>query len=140
MFSQRIKSVMDRNKVLTASPHTTVVEAARMMEQKKVSAVLVVAQETLVGIFTERDAVFRVIAQGRDVGTTPLGEVMTPSPMTVDPEKTFGFALLMMHENGFRHVPVVVNGKPVGIVSARSALDPDMEEFVSEEQRRRHIK
>jgi uncharacterized protein (DUF2344 family) len=45
-----------------------------------------------------------------------------------------------MHENGFRHVPVVVDGMPVGIVSARSALDPDLEEFVSEEQRRRHIK
>lgn len=140
MFSQRIKSVMDRKKLLTTSPQTTVFEAAKMMEQKKVSAVLVVANESLVGIFTERDAVFRVIAQGRDVSTTPLGEVMTPSPMTVDPEKTFGFALLMMHENGFRHVPVIANGKPVGIVSSRSALDPDMEEFVSEEQRRRHIK
>ncbi|MCF8207881.1 MAG: CBS domain-containing protein [Rhodoferax sp.] len=131
---------MDRKKLLTTSPQTTVFEAAKMMEQKKVSAVLVVANESLVGIFTERDAVFRVIAQGRDVSTTPLGEVMTPSPMTVDPEKTFGFALLMMHENGFRHVPVIANGKPVGIVSSRSALDPDMEEFVSEEQRRRHIK
>lgn len=140
MFSQRIKSVMDRSKVLTASPETSVVDAARLMEQKSVSAVLVISQDKLVGIFTERDAVFRVIARGRDVRTTPLGEVMTPSPVTVTPEKSFGYALLLMHENGFRHVPVVVDGMPVGIVSARSALDPDLEEFVSEEQRRRHIK
>jgi CBS domain-containing protein len=140
MFSQRIKNVMDRKKVLTASPQTSVFGAAKLMAQKNVSAVLVVASEQLVGIFTERDAVFRVIARGLDVQTTQLGEVMTASPMTVDPDKSFGFALLLMHENGFRHVPVVVDGKPVGIVSARSALDPDMEEFVSEEQRRRHIK
>ena len=65
---------------------------------------------------------------------------LTSGPQTVDPEKTFGFALLMMHENGFRHVPVIENGKPVGIVSSRNALDPDMEEFVSEAQRRKHIR
>jgi len=65
---------------------------------------------------------------------------MTTAPKTVDPDKTFGYALLMMHENGFRHVPVIENGKPVGIVSARYALDPEMEEFVSEVQRREHIR
>jgi CBS domain-containing protein len=140
MFSQRIKSVMDPKKMLTASPHTRVADAAKQMAEKKVSSVLVVDQGLLVGIFTERDAVFRVIACDRDVQSTTLGDVMTPSPIAVDPDKSFGYALLLMHENGFRHVPVVVNGKPVGIVSSRSALDPDMEEFVSEEQRRRHIK
>ncbi|MBK8324665.1 MAG: CBS domain-containing protein [Betaproteobacteria bacterium] len=61
---------------------------------------------------------------------------MTPQPATVTPEETFGRALLLMFEGGFRHVPVVKNGEPVGIVSSRSALDPDMEEFVSETQRR----
>jgi CBS domain-containing protein len=140
MFSQRIKSVMDRSKVLTASPQTSVVDAAKLMAQKNVSAIMVVADEMLVGIFTERDAVFRVIAKELDVHTTPLGAVMTPSPLTVDPDKSFGHALLLMHENSFRHVPVVVDGKPVGIVSSRSALDPDLEEFVSEEQRRRHFR
>ncbi|MCX7240005.1 MAG: CBS domain-containing protein [Burkholderiales bacterium] len=140
MFSQRVKNVMEQKRVLTASPQTTVFDAARQMESMRVSAVMVVAQDQLVGIFTERDAVFRVIAAGRDVQTTLLGDVMTPSPQTVDPDKSFGYALVMMHENGFRHVPVVDQGKPVGIVSSRSALDPDMEEFVSEERRRRHIK
>ena len=140
MFSQRIKSVMDAKKLLTASTQTSVFDAAKQMAQRQVSAVLVVDDDQLVGIFTERDAVFRVIAAGLDVHATRIGEVMTPSPQSVDPDKTFGYALLLMHEHGFRHVPVVLNGKPIGIVSARSALDPDMEEFVSEEQRRRHIK
>ena len=140
MFSQRIRSVMERKKLLTAAPETTVSQAARLMAKKNVGAIMVVEDEHLVGIFTERDAVFRVIARGRDTLTTRLADVMTTAPHTVDPDKSFGYALLMMHENGFRHVPVIENGKPIGIVSSRHALDPEMEEFVSEAQRRKHIR
>jgi len=139
MFSQRIRSVMKREKILMAPPETTVSKAAKLMAGKNVGAVMVVEDDRLVGIFTERDAVVRVMARGRDAQATPLADVMTAPPLTVDPDKTFGYALLMMHENGFRHVPVIENGKPVGIVSARNALDPEMEEFVSEAQRRQHI-
>jgi len=139
MFSQRIRSVMKRKKILMAPPETTVSKAAKLMAGKNVGAVMVVEDERLVGIFTERDAVVRVMARGRDARATQLADVMTAPPLTVDPDKTFGYALLMMHENGFRHVPVIENGKPVGIVSARNALDPEMEEFVSEAQRRQHI-
>jgi CBS domain-containing protein len=131
---------MERKKVLTAPPETTVSKAAKLMANKSVGAVMVVEKERLVGIFTERDAVFRVIARGLDAQATRLADVMTTAPQTVDPDKTFGYALLMMHENGFRHVPVIENGKPVGIVSARYALDPEMEEFVSEVQRREHLR
>jgi len=132
--------MMEPKKMLTAPPETTVAEAAKLMAGKNVGAVMVVEGERLVGIFTERDAVFRVIAQGLDTRTSLLGEVMTKTPKTVDPEDTFGFALMMMHDNGFRHIPVIENGKPVGIVSARNALDPEMEEFVPEAQRREHIR
>ncbi len=138
MFSQRVRSVMEQKKILTAPPETTVSAAAELMATRNVGAVMVVEDERLVGIFTERDVVFRVIAQGRDVQTTRLADVMTSEPQTVDPDKTFGYALLMMHTNGFRHVPVIENGKPIGIVSSRNALDPDMEEFISEAQRRKH--
>lgn len=140
MFDQPVRSIMERKKFLAAAPETSVSNAARMMEDKNVGAVMVVENEHLVGIFTERDAVFRVIARGRDAQTTRLADVMTAAPHTVDPGKSFGYALLLMQENGFRHVPVIENGKPVGIVSSRNALDPDMEEFVSEEQRRKHIR
>jgi CBS domain-containing protein len=140
MFSQRIRSVMERKKLVTAPPETTVSQAAKLMAKRNVGAVMVVENESLVGIFTERDAVFRVIARGRDMQTTLLADVMTAAPLTVDPDKSFGYALMMMHENGFRHVPVIENGKPIGIVSARNALDPDMEEFVAESQRRKHIR
>lgn len=140
MFSQRVRSVMEKKKLLTAAPETTVSEAAKLMEKKNVGAVMVIKKDKLVGIFTERDAVFRVIAKGRDTRITPLSEVMTANPQTVDPDKTFGYALLMMHENGFRHVPVIEKDKLIGIVSSRNALDPDLEEFVAEAQRRKHIR
>ena len=131
---------MERKKVLIAPPDTSVSTAAKLMATNKVSAVMVVDNKRLVGIFTERDAVFRVIAQDRDAQTTRLVEVMTRAPKTVTPDESFGYALLMMHENGFRHVPVIENGEVIGIVSARNALDPELEEFESEAQRRKNIR
>ena len=130
---------MEQEKLLTAPPETTVSQAADLMARRKVGAVMVVEHQSLIGIFTERDAVFRVMAQGRDPQTTRLAEVMTTAPQTVDPDKSFGYALLLMHEKGFRHMPVVENGKLIGVVSARNALDPDLEEFISESQRRKQI-
>ena len=140
MFGLPIASVMERKKMLVAPPETSVSEAARLMAKRKVSAVLVVADGRLVGIFTERDAVYRVIAKGRDARTTSLADVMTPDPNTVTPEESFGYAMLLMHEHGFRHAPVIENDRPVGIVSARNALDPELEEFEAEAQRRKHIR
>ena len=64
---------------------------------------------------------------------------MTTTPTTVGPDRSLGYALLLMHENGFRHVPVIENGKLIGVVSARDALNPDLEEFVAEAERRKHI-
>lgn len=140
MFGLPIGSVMERKRILIAPPETTVSEAARLMARKKVSAVLVVQNERLVGIFTERDAVYRVIAKGLDPDNTRLAEVMTPDPTTVTPDESFGYAMLMMHEHGFRHAPVIENNRPVGIVSARNALDPELEEFEAEARRRKHIR
>ena len=140
MFSQPVRSIMERRKFVTVPPATTVREASDLMARKQVGAVLVVEGERLVGIFSERDAVFRVVARGLDPATTTLDRVMTPDPKTIKPNNTFGYAMTLMHENGFRHLPVIDNGKPVGIVSARSALDPDLEEFVCEERRRKSFK
>jgi CBS domain-containing protein len=140
MFGLPIGSVMERKKVLMAPPETSVAAAARLMAKKKVSAVLVVQDGRLVGIFTERDAVYRVIAKGRDPSSTTLADVMTPDPNTVTPKESFGYAMLLMHEHGFRHAPVIENDRPVGIVSARNALDPELEEFEAEARRRKCIR
>ncbi len=138
MFDQPIKNIMDSKKFLTAPPKTTVSDAARLMAGKNVGAILVLEDDQLVGIFSERDVVFRVIAKGLEAKTTTLAEVMTASPKTLAPTKSYGHALLLMQENGFRHVPVVENGRAIGIISSRNAMDPELEEFVFEERRREH--
>lgn len=140
MFDLSIRSVMEQHEMLTAPPGTTVSEAAKLMAAKDTGAVMIVQDDRLIGIFTERDAVFRVIAQGRDAAATRLQEVMTPDPKTLDPGKSYGQALVLMQENGFRHVPVMENGKLIGIIRSRNAMDPDLEEFISEERRREHLR
>jgi signal-transduction protein with cAMP-binding, CBS, and nucleotidyltransferase domain len=118
-------------------PMWKVVEA---MKSKKRGAVLVTEEGKLVGIFTERDALFRVMAANKDPKKTLVREVMTADPITVSPDETFGYALLIMHEKGFRHTPVVEDGRPVGVISAHNALDPDLEEFAAEAERRKAIR
>jgi CBS domain-containing protein len=131
---------MERRKFATVPPGTSVREASELMAKKQIGAVLVVEEKRLIGIFSERDVVFRVVARGLDPATTPLLQVMTPEPKTIKPNNTFGYAMTLMHENGFRHLPVIDEGKVIGIVSARSALDPELEEFVCEERRRQRFK
>jgi CBS domain-containing protein len=138
MFDRPIKSIMEQERFLTAPPQTTVSDAARLMADRNAGAVLVVEGESLVGIFTERDVVFRVIAKDLSPASTRLESVMTTSPLTLDPSRSYGHALLLMQENGFRHVPVVEDGRPIGIVSSRNAMDPELEDFVSEQRRREH--
>jgi CBS domain-containing protein len=141
MLGSPIREVLEPRKLVVAPPEATVAEAARLMMEGKVGAVLVVRKDgRLEGIFTERDAVCRVMAVGRDPAATTLAEVMTLEPKTVSPDESFGYALLLMYDNGFRHAPVVENGRPIGMISARHALDPDLEEFTAESARRRHIR
>ncbi len=139
MFDWTVRRVMGRRKIIKATAVTTVVRAAKLIAARKIGAVMVVDGERLVGIFTERDLAVRVVARDLDVGATTLGEVMTADPFTVAPDQPFGYALNLMHERGFRHLPVVEHGKPIGIVSARSAMDPALEEFVTEQQRREYF-
>ena len=140
MFRQSVGSILEPRAPVAVALQSTVAEAAVLMKGHRVGAVLVVDEGRLVGIFTERDAVYRVMAAGRDPFATPLGEVMTRYPKTVEPAETFGYALLVMHENGFRHLPVVDQGKPIGVLSARRALDPALEEFTAEAARRKSIR
>ena len=140
MFDLPIRSVMERKKFITATPDKTVSQAARLMAAKNAGAVLVIEGDQLVGIFTERDVVFRVIAPGLEPKATLLREVMTADPKTLGPTQSYGHALVLMQENGFRHVPVVEEGQAIGIISSRNAMDPDLEEFVADQRRREHYR
>ena len=140
MFNLSLSSVMERKRFVTASPEKSVSQAAGLMASKNVGAILVVEGGKLVGIFTERDVVFRVVAMGLDPKMTPLGAVMTAEPITLSPSQLYGHALVVMQENGFRHLPVVEDGVAIGIISSRNAMDPDLEEFVSDQRRHEHFR
>jgi CBS domain-containing protein len=96
----------------------TVKEACQRMRDAGVGSTLVTAEnERLAGIFTGRDAVCRVLAEGLDPGTTMLRDVMTADPATMSPDQTAVDALRLMWDGGFRHVPLVKTGRILGIVS-----------------------
>jgi CBS domain-containing protein len=124
-----LRSIIAGRPPVEAPSITTVVEAARLMKRENVGAVLVVDHARLTGIFTERDALFRVLADGRDPRTTRLADVMTPRPQTIHPDEPFVRALRMMHDGSFRHLPVVEFDRPLGVVSVRDALDEDLHEL-----------
>ena len=134
-----VRSIIENQAPITATASMTVAAASRLMKAKRIGAILVLEGARLAGIFTERDALFRVIAENRDPSKTKLGDVMTRNPRTIAPDRPFGHALHLMHEGEFRHVPVVENGRPVGIVSARDALGPDLRQFISDLDQRVHI-
>jgi CBS domain-containing protein len=103
--------------------NATVAEALRAMVAEDVGAVLVAdAHGMLAGIFTERDAVTKVAALGVPLDRLPVSHVMTPKPETVPPDAPIALALHKMDVGGYRHLPVVQDGRPVGILSVRAIL------------------
>jgi CBS domain-containing protein len=103
---------------VTLSPEATVKDACERMRDRRIGAVLIIeADRRLVGIFTGRDAVHRVLAEGKNAARTTLAEVMTRDPDTMPPGNTAIEALRLMEDGRFRHLPIVDDGKVVGIVS-----------------------
>ena len=117
MTNRRIAYIVKDQKPLVMAAHETVQQACRRMWERGAGSVLVIDdQECLSGIFTGRDAV-RTLAEGKDVAVITLAQAMTPNPKTIRPESRAIDALRAMSDGGFRHVPVVENGKIWGIVS-----------------------
>ena len=118
MISRHASDIVSRQNPLTLPPTATVQQACQGMRDLKVGAVLVTeGDRRLVGIFTGRDAVSRVLAEGRNTAKTTLAEVMTRSPDAIPPGKTAIEAMRLMQDAGYRHLPVVAGGKVVGVIS-----------------------
>lgn len=98
-------------------PDATVAVAVRLMVEKRIGSVVVLERGELIGIFTERDALNRVLDRGRDPETTSVREVMTRRPAVVTPRVTVEEAMVMMTERRMRRLPVVEHGKLVGLIS-----------------------
>jgi CBS domain-containing protein len=113
-----MSDLVSRQNPLTLPPDTTVKKASMSMRERRVGAVLVTDErQHLLGIFTGRDAICRVLAEGKPPSRTRLSEVMTPHPDTIGPGRSAIDALRQMEDGGYRHLPVVEQGKVVGIVS-----------------------
>lgn len=112
------------------APEQTVADAIALMRDKKVGCVLVCSSGRVVGIFTERDLLRRILATGRPLAT-PLVECMTPSPVVVDPKDSISTAIHRMINGGYRHLPVVHDGSPLGILSVKRIVHYLVEHFPS---------
>lgn len=128
-----INQVIAGRPLVTAAADMTVRAACRQMTENNIGALLILADGKIAGIFTERDALNKILSAGLDPEQTTLAQVMVRDPLTIREDKPLAYALYMMAEGGFRHVPVVgADGAPVGMVSARDALGQDMLELERE--------
>lgn len=115
-----IEEHMNR-RVLTVAPQDTLEQAAQAMIERKVGSAVVVKDGAHVGIVTERD-VLRAVARGTVPWSTKIEDVMTADPICAEPAVEISKATQMMLDGGFRHLPVVQDGKLIGIVSLRDLL------------------
>ena len=119
-MSNTVKAILDLKgrDVVTAGPNTTVAEAAKVLSQKKIGAIVVVGvQGKISGIFTERDYARKIALMGRTSAVTQVKDVMTTAVMFVRPDQTSEQCMQLMSNNRLRHLPVVDNGKLVGMIS-----------------------
>lgn len=105
------------NQVWSIKPQATVYEALELMAAKNCGALLVVENDKLVGIFSERDYARKVILKGRSSKTTSVGELMTTEVFYINPDDTIEYCMALMTEKRTRHLPVMENDKLAGLVS-----------------------
>jgi CBS domain-containing protein len=127
-----VPDVIGRQTLAVLSPDATVLEASKLMAARKIGAVLIGQGQNLAGIFTERDIAFKIVAGGRDPAQTRLSEVMTARPTTISPDQTAFDALQMMSKGGYRHLPVLEDGKLIGMVSIRDIYAAMLHELEEE--------
>lgn len=118
------------NTVFSISPFTSVYSALETMVEKNVSSLLVMENEKLIGIFTERDYARKVILKGKFSRETPIGDIMSDNVITVTPDSTIDDCMQLMTGKFIRHLPVLENDKVVGLVSIG-----DLVKFIIEEQK-----
>ena len=115
-MEQRVKEVMT-GRTVTLDRDASLVEAARLMRDEGIGDVIVVEGEDAAGIVTDRDIVIRAIAEGADPNTTRLGQVVSRDLTAVAPDDPVERAIELMREKAVRRLPVLEDGKPVGVVS-----------------------
>lgn len=116
--------------VYAVSTNDSVLNALQLMMEKNISALLVIEEDKLLGIFTERDYARKIILQGKSSKDTPIYEAMTPDPHTISPIESIDSCMALMTNKHFRHLPVMEDDRVIGIISIG-----DLVKFIIEDQK-----
>jgi len=123
-----IRHVIRPHRLVTAPPTASVLEVARIMKDARVGAIPIVEGERIVGIFSERDLMTRVVVEGLDAQRTPVTKVMTREVLTATPEDTRSECVERMRGARCRHLPVLEHGRLMAVLSMRDLLRDEIEE------------
>lgn len=123
-----IGNLMKGQVLVSVEAHQSVLEVARLMVNHNIGAVPVLKDGQLVGIFSERDLMSRVVVNGKDPAQTRVTEVMTSDPLTIEPHDNLETCMTLMRRHGFRHLPVCQGRELKGVVSLRDILLHDLNE------------
>ena len=124
----RICDLIKSQETYQADLGQSVLQTVQEMVERNIGAVAVTHHRKLVGIFSERDLMKRVVSEGLDPSTTCLAEVMTDDPMTINMNEDVGTCMTLMRRHNFRHLPVCHDGHLVGMISLRDVLLHDLDE------------
>ena len=105
------------DEIFSVTPGALVIDAIKMMDEKKVGALLVIKNDKLAGIISERDYTRQVILKNRSSAKTKVSEIMTSNLKTADPSQSLDECMVIMSHNHIRHLPVVQDGQVIGILS-----------------------
>ncbi len=123
-----IHDLVKNQETYRADAGQTVLEVAQAMVERNIGAVPVLRDGSLVGVFSERDLMRRVVVEGRDPARTLVGEVMTENPLTVEPNADLETCIFLMRRHGFRHLPICQDQQLRGMVSMRDIILHDLSE------------
>ncbi len=124
-----ISDLLKNQAPITAEVHQTVLDVARLMVEHNIGAVPVLQDGELVGIFSERDLMTRVVTGGKDPARTPVSQVMTEDPLTIAPNDALETCMTLMKRHSFRHLPVCAGREVKGVISLRDILLHNLDEI-----------
>lgn len=110
------------SRVVSVSPEQTVLDAIKVLAQEDIGAAIVMSGGRIAGIFSERDYTRKIVLKGRSSDTTKVQEVMTPNVIVVSPRTKTRECMQLMSEKNIRHLPVVEEGRCIGMVSIRDIV------------------
>lgn len=122
LLKDRIET-LEPHKPLTVTVDTPIAEVLAKMVAESIGCVMVLEGGELVGIFTEKDALMKVNTKAAQLANQPISSVMTRSPETLEMKNKIAFALHKIHVGGYRHLPILSDGKLVGVSSIRDILN-----------------